>query len=269
MEGILMYSVFSRRKIAALVAEFLGTGVLAFVILTVSRSQIGIPYFVAIAAGMAIVMFGLALNRDVMLNPAYTLALWTARRIGTVRAILFIAVQLLGGLAAYALYKYFSKTPVQPLPTEFDSRVLVAEAFGTFVFAFVAVGALYQRAHWLVRSVVTGGAYTLGVMVASVAAAGFINPAVALSANAWAWATYVAGPVLGAIVGVNLFSLLFAGRDKVATSTVTSVSSSSKSSSVLAHVDEDHEAVKAGRLDKVEKAEKTAKEEKQKSKKKK
>jgi glycerol uptake facilitator-like aquaporin len=264
-----MNSMFSRRKIAALVAEFLGTGVLAFVVLTVSRSQIGIPYFVAIAAGVAVVMFGLALNRDVILNPAYTLALWTGRRISTVKAILFIAVQILAGFAAFELYKYFSKTPVQALPSAFDSRVLVAEAFGTFVFAFIAVGALYQRAHWLVRSVVTGGAYTLGVMVASVAAAGFINPAVALSANAWAWSTYVAGPVLGAIIGVNLFSLLFADRVKDgAASTVTAVSSSSsRSSTALAHVDEDHKAVKADRLEKVEKAEKEAKKDKSKKKK--
>ncbi len=262
-----MNSMFSRRKIAALVAEFLGTGVLAFVVLTVSRSQIGIPYFVAIAAGVAVVMFGLALNRDVMLNPAYTLALWTARRISTVRAVLFIAVQILAGFAAFELYKYFSKTPVQALPSAFDSRVLVAEAFGTFVFAFMAVGALYQRAHWLVRSVVTGGAYTLGVMVASVAAAGFINPSVALAANAWTWGTYVAGPVLGAIIGVNLFSLLFAERSKDTASTVTAVSTSSKKeSTVLAHVDEDHKAVKAGRLEKVEKAEKAAKDSKKKKK---
>ncbi len=261
-----MNSMFSRRKVAALVAEFLGTGVLAFVVLTVSRSQIGIPYFVAIAAGIAVTLFGLALNRDVILNPAYTIALWTGRRISTVKALLFIGVQFLAGFAAFELYKYFAKQPVQPLPSAFDAHVLAAEALGTFVYAFVAVGVLYQRAHWLVRSVVTGGAYTLGVIVASVASIGFfINPAVALSANAWSLGTYVAGPVIGAIAGVLLYSLLFASRDKTAASTVTSVSSSSKSlaksAAVLAHVDEDHKAVKAGRLDKVERAEKAAKEE--------
>lgn len=244
--------MFSRRKIAALAAEFLGTGVLSFVVLTVSRSQIGIPYFVAIAAGLAVVLLGLGLDRDVQLNPAYTLALWTARRVKTLKAIMFIIVQLLGGMAAYALYKYFSGGHVQPLPTAFESKILIAEAFGTFIFSFLAAGALYRQGRPLVRMITTGGGYAVGVMVASVAAAGFINPAVALASNAWAWLTYVAGPLLGAVIGVNLYALLFAPdgpsfRRKTA-----------KSSAVVEHIKEDKEAVKADRLAKVEEAKEEA-----------
>jgi aquaporin Z len=209
--------MFSKRKIAALAAEFLGTGVLAFVVLAVSRSQIGIPYFVAIAAGMAVMLMGLGLGRDVQLNPALTLALWTARRNSALKTVLFVIVQLLGGMAAYALFKYFSRSPIQALPTTFDAHVLIAEAFGTFIFTFIAAGVAYQRQHWLVRVVTSGGGLTIGIMLASVAAAGFLNPAVALAANAWAWGTYVAGPVLGAIIGVNLFGLLFAGRQTLVT----------------------------------------------------
>jgi len=228
--------MFSRRRIAALAAEFLGTGVLAFVVLAVSRSQIGIAYFVAIAAGMTVVFMGLALNRDVQLNPAITLGMWTARRNSTVKTILYIAMQILGGMAAYSLFKYFSRTPIQALPSQFDAHVLFAEAFGTFIFAFVAAGVAYQRQHWLVRSVVTGGGLTLGIMVASVASAAFLNPAVALAANGWVWGTYVAGPVLGAIVGVNLYGLLFATRDKLVTGvaeTASSVTSPVKGDSKL------------------------------------
>lgn len=206
--------MFSRRKIAALVAEFLGTAVLAFVVLTISRSQIGIPYFVAIAAGLAVMFMGVALNRDVALNPALTLGMWTGRRISTVKAISFIVAQLLGGMAAYALYKYFSGGHIQPLPTAYDSKVLIAEAVGTFVFAFIAAGVAYQRQHWLVRAVSSGAGLTLGIMIASVASAAFLNPAVALASNAWAWTTYVLGPVLGAVIGVNLYGLLFAGNDR-------------------------------------------------------
>jgi aquaporin Z len=198
------------------VAEFLGTGTLAFVALTVSRSQIGIPYFVAIAAGLVVVTLGIAFQRDVNFNPALTIGLWTARRIGTLKAILFIAAQLLGGLAAYSLFKYFSRGSVQQLPTSYDSRILVAEAFGAFIFAFIVAGALYQRVSFLVRAVTYGAGLTLGIMAASVAAAGFINPAVALANNAWAWSTYVLGPVLGAVIGVNLYGLLFAPREAAA-----------------------------------------------------
>ena len=48
--------MFGRQKIAALVAEFLGAGVLTLVVLTVQRSSIGLPFFVAAAAGLSIVL---------------------------------------------------------------------------------------------------------------------------------------------------------------------------------------------------------------------
>jgi aquaporin Z len=279
--------MFSKRKIAALVAEFLGTAILAFIVLTVSHSQIGIPYFVAFAVGLVVIMLGLALQRDVQLNPALTLGLWVARRITTVKAVAFIVAQLLGGLLAYWLYKYFTRGVAgQPIPTAFDAHVLVAEGVGTFVLAFIAAGAIYQRQHWLIRSVATGGAFAIGIMVASAASAGFVNPAVALASNAWAWTTYVLGPVVGGVVGVNLYGLLFANKDRdvaraKSTSAATTVSTSKKdvdeesdkkdstksaktatAATVEKHVKEDREAVPAHRLDKVEKAEKNSKKKK-------
>ena len=221
--------MFGRNKLAALLAEFLGTGVLTFVVLNVGRSTIGIPYFVAFAAGLAIVLVGVAMVRDVQLNPAYTLALWTARQIKTVKAVLFIVAQLLGGWAAYALYKYFmNDQPVQGAAHTYEARLLVAEVVGAFVFAFVAAGALYQRTHWAVRSAMLGAGYTLGVIIASVSSNGFINPAVALGSNSWVWGTYVLGPVLGAIIGVNLYGLLYAPARALASSTVTKVTKVSK-----------------------------------------
>ncbi len=201
--------MFGRSKIAALVAEFLGTATLTFVILQVSRSTIGIAYFVSIAAGLAVVLMGLAVAKDVHMNPALTLGMWTARRIRTAKAVLYIAVQLLGAWAAYGLYKYFAHGNVQSTVPEYDSRILVAEAVGAFVFALVASYALYEKVWGATRAVVVGGAYTLGILVASAAASGFINPAVALGTNSWQWGTYVLGPVLGAVIGVNLYGLLF------------------------------------------------------------
>ena len=235
--------MFSKRKVATLAAEFLGTGVLAFVVLTVSRSQIGIPYFVASAAGLTVMLFAIAMQRDVNLNPALTIGLWTARRISTIKAIGYIAAQLLGGLAAYSLFKYFSHGTVQELPTAYDGRILVAEATGAFVFTLVAVSASYQQLHWLVRTVASGAGLTLGIWVASSASAAFINPAVALANNSWAWSTYVLGPVLGAIIGVNLYGLLFApaGRGISFARSIKPVSAKTASVSTVEDEDEDDE----------------------------
>ena len=203
--------MFGRRKLALLVAEFLGTGVLAFTVLNVSHSTLGIPYFVAFAVGLVVALMGLGLAQDVQLNPALTLGLWTARQIKTTKAAAYIAVQLLGGWAAYALYKYFTNTPVQGLPHTFDSRILVGEAVGAFVFMFLASGVGFQKRLPVIRATTAGGALALGVIVASVASPGsFLNPAVALAAHSWVWGTYVLGPVLGGVIGVNLYGLLFA-----------------------------------------------------------
>jgi glycerol uptake facilitator-like aquaporin len=49
-------------------------------------------------------------------NPAITFGTWTARRIGTLRAISYIAAQLLGGLAAWQLYQYLVDKPVAAKP---------------------------------------------------------------------------------------------------------------------------------------------------------
>ena len=218
--------MFGRRKIAAVVGEFLGTATLAFTVLDVSRSTIGIPYFVAIAGGLAVVLVGASFAGDVHLNPAVTVALWTARRFKTVTAVAYIAAQLLGGWAAYFLYRYFVHGTVQHVSSGYQARVLVAEAVGAFVFTLVAAAVLYQKIWGFRRALVVGGAYTLGIIVASASSNGFINPAVALGSNSWGWGTYVLGPVLGAIIGVNLYALLFSGEPVTARVKASSVSSS-------------------------------------------
>jgi glycerol uptake facilitator-like aquaporin len=221
--------MFNRRKMAMLMAEFLGTAALAFVVLDVSRSTIGIPYFVAIAAGLAVVLMGISVATDVHMNPALTFGLWTARRVKTTKAILYIAVQLLGGWAAYAVYKYFAHGTVQHVSSGFTARVMVAEVIGAFVFTLAASSVLYEKVWGARRAVVVGGAYTLGIIVASSASNGFINPAVALGSNSWGWGTYALGPVLGAVIGVNVYALLFAGSGKtVAVKATTPVTAKAK-----------------------------------------
>jgi aquaporin Z len=73
--------MFGRRKVATLVAEFLGTGALTLLILSVQRSTIGVPFFVAAAAGLvvALMMFAVGASSGGYFNPALTLGFWTAR----------------------------------------------------------------------------------------------------------------------------------------------------------------------------------------------
>ena len=104
-----------RSKVAMLVAEFMGTAVLSTVAINISRSQIGIGYFVAIGVGLALGLLVLALGPTSggHFNPAVTIGMWTLRKIQTVQAIAYLAMQMLGGLAAWQLANYFVGSELQ------------------------------------------------------------------------------------------------------------------------------------------------------------
>src|SRR5947209_9384873 len=190
--------MFGRQKIAALVAEFIGTGLLTLVILSVQRSTIGVPFFVAAGAALALALatYSLFESSGGHFNPALTIGLWTARRVSTLRALLYIAMQLLGGIAAYGLYVYFVNSHVQSVGGHYSARVLVAESVGTAVFCFGFTATLYRRFAPEGVAAYRGLAYMVGILLASPAAVGLLNPAVALGDRAWVWGTYVLGPVL-------------------------------------------------------------------------
>jgi glycerol uptake facilitator-like aquaporin len=206
--------MLERKKIAMVGAEFLGTAILTAVILGVSKSNIGIPYFVAIAAGLSIaagtLVFGSVSGAH--FNPAITLGLWSARKVKTLPALVYVAAQMLGAISAYLLYTYFVNSH-SANSGQYDSRVLVAETVGTFVFALGWAAAVYQRMEPAKAAFTVGASLMLGIVVAAVASGGILNPAVALGLRSWVWGTYVLGPILGAVIGFNLYALLFAPKE--------------------------------------------------------
>lgn len=220
--------MFGRRNVATLVAEFLGTGILTLLILSVQRSSIGqIEFFTAAAAGITYALLTLALARTsgALLNPGLTIGMWTARKISTLNTVLFIAAQLLGGFAALHLFTYYVKQPLQPIGGHFSGRILIAEAVGAGIFSFGVAAAMYQRLLTGTAAALAGLSLMVGMISASSAAIGLLNPAVALGDKAFVWGTYVLGPILGGIIGVNLYGLLFAEQEGVATATANNSAS--------------------------------------------
>ncbi len=204
--------MFRKNKLAMLVGEFLGTGLLTLVVLSVKNSQLGLPYFVAAAAGLNVLLLTLALAgiSGAIFNPAITIGLWTVRKIKTLQAIFYIVVQFAGAAAAWWLFTYLTKVHDVPNSGTYSARLLVAEALGTFVFAFIWAGAVYQRFGLYAKALAIGGGLTAGVLVASlVTGAGNLNPAVALGVRSFGWGTTLLGPIIGAIIGYNLYNLLF------------------------------------------------------------
>ena len=198
--------MFGRNKLAMVVAEFLGTFSLASVVLAM-LGRTSFPFFQAAAAGAA---FGLmflifaAIYRP-QLNPALTFGLWAAQRIDTMRALVFIAAQMLGGLAAWSLNEYLLGAPLKSIAgDEFLWRVFVAEVLGALIFSLGVASALSQGYKGLRLAVTAGASLSVGILLASFASNGLINPAVAITTQSWSIA-YVLGPVLGATLGASLY----------------------------------------------------------------
>ena len=226
--------MFGRQKVAALFAEFLGTGVLTLLILNVKISSLGgLSLFVAMTAALAYVIMSFAVGSKSggYFNPALTLGAWTVRKISTANAVFYVAFQLLGAWAAYYLYTYLVGSPLHTNVVLYNPHVLVAEIVGTGIFAFAFASAVYQGFSRAVSASVAGLGLLVGMVAASSASLALLNPAVALGLRSWAWYTYVAGPVIGAVVGYNLYSFIFteSGLSKLA-----AVFSSSSTKTVVA-----------------------------------
>ncbi len=204
--------MLGKKKVATLVAEFLGTGVLTLLVLSVQRSTIGVPFFVALIAGLVFIVtiFMFADISGAYLNPAIVVGLWTARKVSTLRGILLVAVELLGAWVAYYVYTYFVNTSLTNIGGHFTGRTLAAEAVATGILALVWGAATFGKWSKNVKAPAVGVAVVVAMVVASTAGIGLANPALALGVRAWVWGTYVAGPVIGAVVGINLYGLLFA-----------------------------------------------------------
>jgi len=199
-----------KATLAPLAAEFLGTGFLVLIALVLSETT-AVSYFiatsVAVALGVAYMVFANVSGGH--FNPAITLGMWTARKISSVRGVSYIVAQLLGGLASWQLYQYFINHQLPVKTVSFNSRIFIAEAVGALILSLGFAAAVSRGLGALESALSYGAALFVGVLVASTAAAGYLNPAVALGLRSFDW-TYVLGPVVGAVVGINTYYMLFA-----------------------------------------------------------
>ena len=200
----------SRPQIATVLAEFLGTGLLVMVALVLTQTT-GVSYFVgtslAVALAVIVVWFGNISGAHV--NPALTFGMWTARKIGTLRALAYIIAQLLAALLTLELYQYLTNHHLQARHVTFSTPMWLAEVVGTAIWAFALAAVLSKKTEALQAAVTMGAAIFTGVIVAATASAGFINPAIALAERSFS-SVYVLGPLVGGLIGVNLYTYVFA-----------------------------------------------------------
>ncbi len=232
--GYIQQSVRSITLWRSLGAEFIGTFLLAGVIVAGQ----GQPIFVLFALAGIILMIGAISGSHV--NPAITIGAFVTRRIGWLRALGYIAAQVLGAAFAYVVFSSFlaGAAPVseeaqmygQTAPTLFAATqvsllagkewfIFFSELVGMAIFGFAVANATRETQD-RVAAALTGGFGIFIALMISISVAGYvggsaiINPAVAVTLQAYDWSTfwsfavYAIAPALGGILGFVLYDIL-------------------------------------------------------------
>ncbi|MCU0667058.1 MAG: aquaporin [Patescibacteria group bacterium] len=201
--------MIKQRHVAALLAEFIGTATLALVVLSVLSSQLGLPFFVAMAAGVTLAVFANVFGNvsGVHFNPAITFGLFVIRQISALRAVGYIVVQVLGGFVAWQLYERLAgNTLDNRSASEVDWKILGAEFIGALVFGAVVAAVVTQKVKGHQAAFGVGGGLFIGILIASLGSGAILNPAVAVAMRSLD-VNYFTGPVLGALTGMLLVAL--------------------------------------------------------------
>jgi MIP family channel proteins len=242
---------------AAFAAELVGTfGLVLFIVLvlTVNAS----PGF---GLGRDLAVIGLVHAFTLMLliaalggvcgahfNPAVTIGLLSTRRIGLADACTYILMQLIGAVLAVLLVKVLMNPSAEvanfgapKVSATFLSgsavKGLLAECIGTFFLMWAIMGTVVNpRADRRWAALVIGATLGLAVMcIAPLTGAG-LNPARAFGpalfggfgpAGDWLL-TYVAGPLVGAVLSANLYTILVLDRQPLAAAAGSAESATSR-----------------------------------------
>lgn len=222
--------------IPAIVAEFIGTFILVAGIFAVQ----GQPLYVGfIIAGIVLTLGGTA---GIYLNPAMTIGAWVTGKIKSVRAIFLILAQVFGAAVSWLTLNAFLNSSVTNAAasgqslfhaattlTDKEWIFFFAELLGATILALGAAtvirirksntkAALAYGMSALVALLAAGWVTSMSLVEANTALS-FLNPAVAIAANALSWniwpiAIYIVAPALGGIIGFAIQDFLNSNSDK-------------------------------------------------------
>ena len=224
---------FSRSPVlAGSIAEFVGTFLLAAIVLATQGSAIMV-FFALIAIVLAVGSISGA-----YVNPLLTVGAWATRRLSHVRAASYIVAQVLGALMALVVVNGFiSAAPQATSQTAMFGQqgatlfkagaiaegkewyVLAAELLGAVIFSFAVAAAVREKSRGATAVGVAGGLLlalvisTYCISAVNTGGGAVVNPAIAaaiqaISFKVWPIMIYVVTPLIGGIVGFMLHDML-------------------------------------------------------------
>lgn len=220
--------------VGALVAEFIGAFLLTAIFITVS----GQPLYVAFSVIGIVLIIGSVSGAH--MNPAITVGALVTRKIGVVRAIGYIVVQVLGAVIAYAVLdmfvkggqttaaqllsgstqQLFSAADLATVAKDKEWYVFFAELLGTTILSLGVATAIRAKRDKVTAALSQSFAILVALIFAGSATAvhanglTFLNPAITFAAQGlktwtiWPIAIYIIAPMIGAIIGFALQDFL-------------------------------------------------------------
>lgn len=192
-------------KPGVLIAEFVGTFSLAFAVLASINGSLAPMVPTGVIAGFTLVLAVLSIGgiSGAHINPAVTVGLLSIRKISVSRAIGYLVAQFAGAITALAVMSLLLTDVISVKSDVSNWTVFFGELIGAAIFTFGVSAAVEQGLQRISAAVLVGGSLTLGIIFAAIASNGVLNPAVAITIQSATWA-YIAGPVVGAIIGMNI-----------------------------------------------------------------
>jgi MIP family channel proteins len=203
--------------IAAFFLVFAGCG--AIVTNATQGNQLG-PVGISIVFGLIIMAMIYAIGHlsGAHINPAVTLAFWAIRHFPAKDAAAYVCAQMVGAIgAALTLLAVWPAKPAAlgaTVPHVGTGAALLYETLLTAILMFVIIAvATDSRAGGATAALAIGGAVGLGALFGGQITGASMNPArslgPALVVGEWHdfW-IYVAGPVLGALLGATAYLLI-------------------------------------------------------------
>lgn len=205
-------------------AEFIGTFALAFVVLLIG--VVGMPgSLVAVIAALTLGLFVYTIGpiSGCHINPAVTLAQLSVKKIPAKDALFYILIQFLAAIVAVLVAgRFMPRLGSDILPASmlmdggWQAKAFFAEIIGTFFFSFGIASVVFGKAKEQMSGFVVGGSLLLGALLAAFAgAAGFLNPAIALTStygNLSLTVLYFIAPVIGAVAAFQLYKFLISEK---------------------------------------------------------
>jgi glycerol uptake facilitator-like aquaporin len=201
-----MDNYYNKKRMRKYIVEFLGTFALTFaVFVSIANESTMTPVIAMLTLGLFVYSIGHISGCHI--NPAVTVGLLSLGKVSLQDAAGYIVAQFAGAFAAAAVVTGVFGIAQLGLTVDDTIPVLIAEAIGMMLFTFGIASVVYGKANEYMSGVVVGGSLLLGIIAATVASNGVLNPAVALGIGSFNL-MYIVGPLLGSIVGFQLYKAL-------------------------------------------------------------